>query len=332
MKKFNNFRATALVMVLSVVFFASDGLAQLKRKLSLNFDFISLSKLEDPIPGFPASGEAEWEMFTGEVEFSFPLFAAYDTQGRHKIPKRALISKLKYQSKITQEVLFTLRDEHFNGLNYTGVYLQRIASSPWYLNLIGGVGIAADDLGAVSGSDAKFQAGLYFDRHSRDGWTWGLGFIFSQFTGDNLVIPMVHLARESDRFKFELLVPKISFDYKLNSQTTFGLVGGLEGSLYTVTDREATLFDEDGNVVKENVGVELAFSEFKIGPQLKFTPNPGVVLSLQVGVSTARRFEFLAKDEGETLRFAPGTDGAGQKADFDIEPNAFFKAAVSLEF
>ena len=325
--------STFLFSVLNLLFLASNGFAQLKSKLSVNFDFITKSNLQGPIPNLPDSDEAEWEFFTGEAEFSFPLFAAYETRGPYKIPTRALINKLSYQKKVMQERLFGLTDEHFDGLNYTATYLQRLGAGPWYLNLIGGVGIAADDLGEVSSDDAKFQGGFLFDRASGTGWTWGLGVIFSQFSGDNLVFPLVHLARESDKTKFELLVPKISFEYKLSSQTTFGLVGELEGDLYTVANSDATLFDGQGNIVKETVGVELAFSEFRIGPQLKLNPpQTNLTLAIHVGVSVARRFEFLAKDEGETLRFPPGSDGAGEKLDFEIEPNAFIRAFADFEF
>jgi len=333
MKKLSIVRiSTILFLILSLLFSASDGFAQLKSKLLLNFDYIAQSQLKDPIPGFPDSDQAEWEMFTGEAEFSFPLFAAYETRGRHKIPKRALINKLSYQRKVTQERLSGLSDDHFDGLNYTATYLQRLGGGPWYLNLIGGIGIAADDLGEVASDDAKIQAGILFDRTSAAGWTWGLGVIFSQFTGDNLVLPLIHLAKESDKTKFELLVPKISFEYKLGNQTTFGLVGELEGDLYTVTNSDVTLFDGQGNIVKENVGIELAFSEFKFGPQLKLSPQPNVTVAVHAGVSVARRFELLAKDEGKTLRFPPGSNGAGEKVDFDIKPNAFIKAVINFEF
>ena len=331
MKKLNILKMGAVLVVLSLLFLASDGFAQLKSKLSLNFDYITQSNLKDPIPGFPDSDQAEWEIFTGKAEFSFPLFTAYETRGPYKIPTRAFISTFTYKGKLTQEDL-SLSDDNFNGLNYTAVYLQRL-SGPWYLNVFGGAGIAADDLGEVEGSDTKFQGGFYFDRHSASGWTWGLGVIFSQFTGDNLVFPMIHLAKESDKTKFELLVPKISFEYKLSNQTTFGLVGELEGDLYTVTNSDVTLFDGQGNIVKENVGVELAFSEFKFGPQLKLRPpQTNVTVAVHGGVSVARRFELLAKDEGKTLRFPPGSNGAGEKVDFDIKPNAFIKAVINFEF
>jgi len=49
------------------------------------------------------------------------------------------------------------------------------------------------------------------------------------------------------------------------------------------------------------------------------TPQAGVVLAIHVGVSVARRFEFLVKGEGEPLRFAPGSPGAGNKADLSTE-------------
>lgn len=57
-----------------------------------------------------------------------------------------------------------------------------------------------------------------------------------------------------------------------------------------------------------------------------------VTLTLRRGLSVARRFEFLAKDQGETLRFAPGNDGAGEKLDFDIKSNEFVRARVDFEF
>ena len=91
--------STFLFSVLNLLFLASNGFAQLKSKLSVNFDFITKSNLQDPIPNLPDSDEAEWEFFTGEAEFSFPLFAAYETRGPYKIPTRALINKLSYQKK-----------------------------------------------------------------------------------------------------------------------------------------------------------------------------------------------------------------------------------------
>lgn len=317
---------------------ASNGFGQFNYKLSVNFDFVPASNLQDRIPGLPESDLSKWEIFTGEGEFSFPLLATFEKRNGHPVPTRALINRLTYQAKATQitreENIYAADDEFFNSFNYSFLYLQKL-SNAWYLNLIGGVGIAADELGDASKSDAKFQAGFYFDRHTRSGWTWGLGIIFSQFTGDNLVFPMVHLAKENSArtMKFELLIPKISFEYRLNELYVIGLRGELVGDLYTVTNREVTLYDTDGNVVKENVGVELAFSEFKFGPHVTLFPlATGVSTSVHAGVSFARRFELLAKGESETLRFPPGADGAGEKTDFDIKASVFFKGSLSFEF
>ncbi len=325
--------AVALVVVVVWALQPAGAFAQLGTKLSLGFDYIPPSKLADPIPGVPGSDTAEWEFMTGTAELTFPLFVVYEDHGEYQIPTRGVVSTLAYQDKYIQESILNNDDEHYRGFKYTAAYFRKL-SDVWYLNVIAGAGIAANDLGEVEADDWKYQGGLYFDRHTSSGWTWGLGLIFDQYTGEDLLAPYVHLSKEGEKHKFELMTPAITYNYKLNPSTNLGIKAVMEGNLFAVSSAgNATLYDAQGNIVRDDVGVELAFSEIRFGPHLELNPEASNwTLVVDAGISAARRFEFLAQGEGETLRFAPGSDGAGEELNFAPEPQVFAKVVIGYEF
>ncbi len=306
--------------------------AQIKSTLSMKFDKLTTSNLSDPIPGIPNSEQADWEISTGEGELTFPLFAQYVSYGDVLVPTRAFINTFKYRNKKIRENLSGFSNETYSSVNFTTFFFNKL-SNKWYVNLIGGFGLAADDIGQAENSDITYQAGGYFDWHSSNGWTLGFGAIFSQFSGDSHVLPLVHIAKKLGKSKFELLVPKVTFETNINKYSIIGIIGEMQGDLYTLTNSSATLFDTQGNIVQDSVGIDLAFSEVKVGPYYRFKfPNSNFTFEFVAGVSLARRFEILANDEETTLLFPPGGEGAGEKLDFDLKPAGFFTTNIKLSF
>jgi hypothetical protein len=301
----------------------SRGAAEERPQMTLGYHFLKDSQLEEAIPGVTGSGDAEFTVSTVDFEAAIPFLLARSQLEGIDAVARMFKADFLIESRNVEEIIFTQQDEDLVSLGARLAYVRRL-SSRWSLTGFAGAKLAVEDLAAAQFEDLTYQGGLRFDRRPRENFAWGIGAMYTQITGSDLVLPLLHLdwRGAADRLRVglsappELLAWRASLRYAPSPGWSVGVASELVGDEYQVNSVTKPLLDASGNVVSEGVRVSLAYAEVIVGPELVLRPGPTFELGFLAGVSTARRFEFIAPEEGGTLRFnVPGYP----EADFELE-------------
>jgi hypothetical protein len=223
-----------------------------------------------------------------------------------------------------------LDDEDFHSLDFKTA-LIKFFSERWMVTMGTGINFAVDTFDGVEFSDASYAGGLIFQRAFVSGWVLGFGGIYSQLTGQSKALPFLYAEYNAERYRFKLALPRSHFWYELNPTVSLGALGELDGDKFRLVKRTADLYDPVGNLLKEDVDVNLSYSRITLGPAVNV--KMGVIqLRFESGYAFNRTFEFRASEEDETLRFPPGAPAvvAGRTIDYGLENGLY--ARVRLKF
>ena len=344
------FQATFWIALLAV---STVVHAQPAPRFDMRFHFISQAEIEDMVSGLEEAEGLKLEVASLDLLYTYPLVLGWTGSDSQQLPTRQLLNRFTFRKEnieVDEDTPITsfqpamraagarelaFKTENFIRLGYEAVYLQRL-SSRWQFTGIGGTQLSVNDLDGAGLGDLAFRAGVLLDYSTRSGWTLGLGALYAQLTGENAIVPLVHLekANRGQTWKLELRVPRVSLWYHpRNSAVEYGLLGELDGSEYRLLDRKATLYDRRGQIVEEDADVSLAYSVFTLGPAAKLTEAQGISAFLQLGMAASRRYDFRAPDENETLAIpADAPLGAGEKLDFKLKRAAFVQGNLQYRF
>jgi len=310
--------------------------AQPRPQFLLEYHYLRDSQLKAAIPGLPNSGDVKFAVSTVDFAAALPFLVA-GAEG--DVVQRMFRADFLVDSKQLEETIFTMEEEDFVALGARLEFVQRL-SSRWHWTGFGGLELAVDDLGQAQPEDLTYQGGMLFVQRTYPELEWGVGAMFSQITGSDFVLPLVHLdwRPAAERVRVRLVVPpdlrasRASVSYSmLEGQFTAGVVGEFAGDEYHFTSTEQDLLDAQGNVVAADVSTALAFAEVIVGPEFVVRTGSGLELGFLVGASTGRRFEFRAPDEDATLRI-PGESGSFPEADFELQSIFTLKLTAAYGF
>ncbi len=310
------------------------------------FEYTPSANLKETIEGTTATDSAEFKFKSIEAGISYTsILSTKEVEGQ-TFPTRIMINRFSFNRRQFEQDFSLeeeLESEAYIDLGYNLIFIQNF-SQKWGILAIIGTSLAVDELADAQGKDLAYMGGFLFDRRFGSGWTIGLGPLYAQVTGQGQFLPFVHLAwgNQAGTMEFEFVGNELECWYHPAKMLSIGLVGKLDGAEYMLTGTKATLYKqqvaidqtmvraEDGN---ENVDAALSYSALVCGPALKIRPIPKIELLIEGGITLARRYEFRAPEENETLRFPPGDDQTlGKKMDFDLE-NAFTGTAkLSVSF
>lgn len=307
------------------VTFAADAAAQTS-SVSLQYHYLTDSKLKDPIAGVANSADVKFAI--GAVDFSarLPFWGSYAGAEAPKNPTSAFEAYLSFQRKFVEEELFSESRES-DDLYAFGAQLRYFASlsSSWGWSVMGGAKLPVSVVDKAQPRDLTYQAGGMLRYSTWANGTIGLGALYSQHTGEPFVLPLLHadLHWFSGKLRVEAapwapIEPRASVMYRPTPIWSVGVGAILTGDLYALTDAGVDLVAEDGSVIEENVNAGLAMAELMVGPE--FRVHSGTLELVFVGgMALYRRFDFRAIDQDETLRI-PTDDGTRWvPAEFDLE-------------
>ena len=108
--------------------------------------------------------------------------------------------------------------------------------------------------------------------------------------------------------------------------------------MYSFVGVKVDQYDKDGQLKSTGNNIGLAYSAVTIGPALKVSVVEGVSIIARVGLAFARRYQYWIADEEEVQRYnanpqwvpLTGHDYSGEKVEFPMKSNAFFKITLGL--
>jgi hypothetical protein len=150
------------------------------------------------------------------------------------------------------------------------------------------------DLSSFSGGAFRPEGFFLWDYQSTPELTVGLGIARGSNFGRVLIVPVVHLLWTSESWLLDVFAPaKAEIWYLPNPQWEFGFTAALSGSQYSSVDATRG-FDT----------VRLA--GLFLGPAARYRIFDKGFVSLEAGVDTLRRLEFVS-NETLVADLAPGT-------------------------
>ena len=316
--------------------------AQERPQLTLEYHFLKDYMLQEAIPGLPLSGDAEFTVSSVDFGAAIPFLVSYSQlDGIDAVAQKFKVDFL-FERRDVEEIIFTQEEEDFVSLGTRLAYARRL-SPRWSAIGFGGARLAVDHLDEAEPEDLTYQGGLLFEQRVRENFSWGIGAMYSQIIGSDMVLPLLQLdwrsAAERTQVKLtmppQLLAWRATVRYFPSPAWSVGFTTELIGDEYHYTTLTTPLLDENGDVVADDASVSLAYSEVILGPELVLKPGPTFELGVIAGASVWRRFEFVAPEEGETHRFGPPRFPEATsfpEAAFDLESVFTLKFTVAYTF
>ena len=171
------------------------------------------------------------------------------------------------------------KDLHY--ISYSLSFLTQI-STPWRMLVRYNPAISSDLSADLSSNDFLHQGSVLFTKTVSKKFSWGIGGIYTSRFGSPLAIPILQLKHEKDNFKLNVLLPtRISTMWNAKEKLSCGIDLSVSGSQYHI----------NSSFNQANIDV-VNFSRVVLAPQLNYQIADPVILSIALGIATARTFEF----------------------------------------
>ena len=165
------------------------------------------------------------------------------------------------------------------------------------------------DLKDIDSRDIYYQGGVFVFYTFSEDFTGSLGLFYGDSFGEPELYPLLGVQwLIGSGFALDALIPSyLLVSYQADDWLKFGLRGRLNGHQFRLR----------GLIWKDTV---LKYEQVLIGPFVDINLTDSLVLRLEGGVATGRKFEFRDDDSSEKLY------------DGDIKDNGYLSAAISLVY
>lgn len=294
-------RRVACMMLASLL--AGNGVgfsaqAQAPPIVSVSVDVLPYSNLSNPEPG-TVEDRLEVLLSNPRFEANVPIRLGEDG---------ALINSLVYSFLDFQyrNVLVPVgAPDRLHDLSYR-LTLTLPVSERWRVVAAAQPGLASD-FENIEGNHWRFQGALVFRRAFGQGSTVGLGGAVRNDFGDALVLPVLNLQFETERFRVDLQPPKsVAGYFRAGQWADIGLAARVDGGFYRL-----------GAAAQE--GLRVKYSVISLGPEARFPLGTRVMGRVTGGAIVGRRFEIQDAAD-EELRGIDLESGFFVRVAFELRP------------
>ena len=324
-----------LLTIVLIVIFSLLCFVPTNAQITVQHEYLPSSAVKSDRPGARLQNRLEYTVHRTEIVAQLPTILSHRLRAVGTLPDLVWTNRIAYElikpdaDVSGTDALFADAQE-FHNLDFR-MTLTKFVSDTWMVTGAGAINFAVDTFDGAKFSDASFMAGVILQRAFASGWALGFGGIYSQLTGQSTILPYLYAAFDGKRYRAKIALPSSFVWYDANTRIALGVLGEIDGDDYRLVGRTADLYGSAGNIVQQNVDVNLSYSKITLGPAVNVTFGM-FQLRFESGWAFNRTFEFRASEEDETLRFPPTAPSelSGREIDYGLEDS--FYAKVRLRF
>lgn len=282
-----------LILTLALVNCSILSQAQDLKLLEITSNYYPGAKVKDS----PGAAEATYKEFG--IGLKLPVVV--------KKQKTILLNAFNY-SYVNPEFTNSLGSGREGKLHFVSYSLSLIQILNEKLKLIVSAmpAISSDLEVSISSDDFLFLGSAFLSKRVSDNFSWGLGLAYTTRFGEPLVLPMVEIKHENERFKFAARIPsKIEALWSSKSgKVSYGVKAAVNGSQFNLTSDSS---NPVGNI---------RFSRINLGPVVNYQIKGPVYFTAFTGISMNRKYEIKSDLLGDL--------------DFNSENGLFVSAGLFL--
>jgi opacity protein-like surface antigen len=285
-----------------------------------------------------------------KISLGIPLVLASKKEDTTKVPTLVLSNALFYSNKHLivekwpnyQDSVFNLKNtyDHLVSFGYSAT-LTKTLNKYWSILGIAGFTYAGFSPDKYRLKDIGINGGIAGVKKWDSGWTLGFGLYYGRLTGVDALMPIIIVQKKTEHTILNISLPSaMSYWYIFNNKINFGLTAEINGDMYIEPGAKVAQYDKNGQLKSTKNNIGLAYSAVTIGPALKYSIMDGVSIIARTGLSFARRYQYWIPDDEEVQRWPDigdpswmdltGHDYSGEKIEFPMKSNFFFKLTVGV--